>query len=75
MKVVLHVPPQLRQPPRLEDQEQDDDDAEDRLLPAIRANPDAAIAAPGTSCRAQIGDAGFGARHPIEIVLDALDDC
>ncbi|MDE2776556.1 MAG: FAD-binding and (Fe-S)-binding domain-containing protein [Chloroflexota bacterium] len=49
--------------------------AEDRLLPAIRANPDAAIAAPGTSCRAQIGDAGFGARHPIEIVLDALDDC
>ncbi len=49
--------------------------AEDRLLPAIRANPDAAIAAPGTSCRAQIGDAGFEARHPIEIVLDALDDC
>ena len=46
--------------------------AEDRLLPAIRANPDAAIAAPGTSCRAQIGDAGFEARHPIEIVLDAL---
>ena len=46
--------------------------AEDRLLPTIRANPDAAIAAPGTSCRAQISDAGFEARHPIEIVLDAL---
>lgn len=47
--------------------------AEDRLLPTIRENPDAAIAAPGTSCRAQIGDAGFEARHPIEVVLAALD--
>ncbi len=47
--------------------------AEDRLLPTIRANPDAAIAAPGTSCRAQIGDAGFEARHPIEMVLAALE--
>lgn len=47
--------------------------AEDRLLPTIRANPAAIIAAPGTSCRAQIGDAGFEARHPIEIVLDALE--
>ena len=47
--------------------------AEDRLLPTIRENPDTAIAAPGTSCRAQIGDAGFEARHPIEIVLEALD--
>ena len=46
--------------------------AEDRLLPAIRNNPDAVVAAPGTSCRAQIHDAGFAARHPIEIVLDAL---
>ncbi len=46
--------------------------AEDRLLPTIRANSDAIIAAPGTSCRAQIHDAGFAARHPIQIVLDAL---
>ncbi len=47
--------------------------AEDRLLPAIRANQDAVIAAPGTSCRAQIEDAGFVARHPLEVVLDALN--
>ena len=46
--------------------------AEDRLLPTIRANPTAIIAAPGTSCRAQIGDAGLEARHPIEVVLAAL---
>ena len=43
-----------------------------RLLPTIRANSDAIIAAPGTSCRAQIHDAGFAAQHPVEIVLDAL---
>ncbi len=47
--------------------------AEDRLLPAIRENPAAAIAAPGASCRSQVNDAGFAARHPIEIVLSALD--
>ncbi len=47
--------------------------AEDRLLPAIRANQDAVIAAPGTSCRAQINDAGFEARHPLEVVLNALN--
>ena len=46
--------------------------AEDRLLPTIRANSDAIIAAPGTSCRAQIDDAGFAARHPIEILRMAL---
>ena len=46
--------------------------AEDRLLPGIRANPAAIIAAPGTSCRAQIHDAGYQARHPIQIALDAL---
>ncbi len=48
--------------------------AEDRLLPAIRQNPDAIIAAPGTSCRAQIHDAGYAAQHPIEIVLAATED-
>ena len=47
--------------------------AEDRLLPTIRANPDAIVAAAGTSCRAQIHDAGFAARHPVEIVLSSLD--
>jgi len=46
--------------------------AEDRLLPTIRANADAIIAAPGTSCRVQIHDAGFQARHPIEIANDSL---
>ena len=46
--------------------------AEDRLLPAIRANPDAILAAAGTSCRAQIHDAGYAARHPIEVALAAL---
>ena len=46
--------------------------AEDRLLPTIRANSDAIIAAPGTSCRAQIHDAGFAAQHPVEILRMAL---
>ena len=46
--------------------------AEDRLLPSIRENADAIIAAPGTSCRAQIEDAGYQARHPVEIVLESL---
>jgi len=46
--------------------------AADRLLPTIRANSDAIIAAPGTSCRAQIHDAGFAAQHPIEILRTAL---
>ncbi len=46
--------------------------AEDRLLPAIRENADAMIAAPGASCRAQINDAGYAARHPIEILAMAL---
>jgi Fe-S oxidoreductase len=43
-----------------------------RLLPTIVDNPEAAIAAPGTSCRAQIHDAGYAARHPVQIVADAL---
>ncbi len=46
--------------------------AEDRLLPTIRDNPDAIVAAAGTSCRAQIHDAGYAARHPVQVVLDAL---
>ncbi|MBS1251967.1 MAG: hypothetical protein MAG451_01001 [Anaerolineales bacterium] len=45
-----------------------------RLLPAVRAEePATAIAAAGTSCRQQIAHgAGRTARHPIEILADAL---
>ncbi|HLA42129.1 MAG TPA: FAD-linked oxidase C-terminal domain-containing protein [Aggregatilineales bacterium] len=43
-----------------------------RLLPAIRENPGAIVAAPGTSCRAQIHDNGLKAQHPIEIFADAI---
>ena len=46
--------------------------ANDRLLPTIRDNPEAIVTAPGGSCRIQIQDAGYAARHPIETVLDAL---
>lgn len=46
--------------------------ANDRLLPAIRNNPNAIVTAPGTSCRAQIHDAGYAVKHPLEVVVDAL---
>ncbi len=48
---------------------------EDRLFPAVRAAaPDAVIAATGTSCREQIQHGTQrAARHPVELVLDALD--
>ncbi len=46
--------------------------AEDRLLPAIRNNPNAIITAPGTSCRSQIHDAGHSVQHPIEVVVGML---
>lgn len=47
--------------------------AELALLPAVRAAPDAIIAASGTSCRQQIADGGGReARHPIRILADAL---
>ncbi|MEE8155090.1 MAG: FAD-linked oxidase C-terminal domain-containing protein [Phycisphaerales bacterium] len=44
------------------------------LFPTIRAEPQAAVIAPGTSCRHQILD-GTGRRavHPIELVAAALD--
>ena len=50
--------------------------AERALLPAVRsAPPDAHILAPGTSCRHQIRDGtGRDARHPIELVADAMAD-
>lgn len=46
--------------------------ANDRLLPTIEAHPDALVAAPGTSCRAQIHEAGHDVSHPIELVAQAL---
>ncbi|HEX7069641.1 MAG TPA: FAD-linked oxidase C-terminal domain-containing protein, partial [Rhodothermales bacterium] len=48
--------------------------AERRLAPAVRAaSGDTLIAAPGTSCRAQIADTtGRRALHPAEILLEAL---
>lgn len=50
--------------------------AEDRLAPAVRAAADEVLlAAAGSSCRAQIHDVtGRTARHPAEILCDALAD-
>jgi len=45
---------------------------EQRLLPAIREATGATVAAPGTSCRAQIHDAGLAAQHPIEVIAACL---
>lgn len=46
---------------------------EQRLLPAVRAHPEAIIAASGVSCREQVQHgAGREAQHPIEIVASAL---
>jgi FAD/FMN-containing dehydrogenase/Fe-S oxidoreductase len=43
------------------------------LLPALRAEPDALVAATGTSCRHQMHDlAGRTARHPLEIIAESL---
>jgi len=48
---------------------------EQRLLPAVRAAPEAIIAASGVSCREQVQHgAGRTALHPIEIVAAALRD-
>ncbi|MEM9950464.1 MAG: FAD-linked oxidase C-terminal domain-containing protein [Chloroflexota bacterium] len=44
----------------------------DRLLPTVENNPDALIVAAGTSCRAQIIDAGHAAWHPVEIIANTL---
>jgi FAD/FMN-containing dehydrogenase/Fe-S oxidoreductase len=47
--------------------------AEAALLPAVRAAPDATIAAAGTSCRQQIAHGtSRTARHPLAIVAQAL---
>jgi Fe-S oxidoreductase len=46
---------------------------EDRLFPAVRAAPDAEIAAAGISCRQQVlHGTGRQARHPVEILMDAI---
>ncbi|MBX7104384.1 MAG: FAD-binding protein [Gemmataceae bacterium] len=43
------------------------------LVPAVKAKPNAVIAATGTSCRHQIKDlTGRKARHPLEILADSL---
>ena len=49
---------------------------EDRLFPAVRAEPpDAMIAATGVSCRQQIAHGtGRRAHHPVELVRAALPD-
>jgi Fe-S oxidoreductase len=45
-----------------------------RLQPALAAEPDALVAATGVSCRQQIRHlAGREARHPLELVRDALE--
>jgi Fe-S oxidoreductase len=47
--------------------------AELALLPAVRAAPEATIAASGTSCRQQVAHGtGRQARHPLAIVADSL---
>jgi Fe-S oxidoreductase/FAD/FMN-containing dehydrogenase len=47
---------------------------EGRLFPAVRAH-EGTTAAPGFSCRHQIADgAGATARHPIEVLADALPE-
>jgi len=46
---------------------------EQRLLPAVRENPNAIIAASGVSCREQIAHgAGRQALHPVEVLVAAL---
>jgi FAD/FMN-containing dehydrogenase/Fe-S oxidoreductase len=47
--------------------------ANQRLLPAIAAKPGALVAAPGTSCRTQIGEAGYQVWHPVEIIAAAIE--
>ncbi len=43
------------------------------LLPAIAANPDAALIAPGFSCRHQVeGLAGVRAKHPVQLIAEQV---
>ena len=44
------------------------------LLPALKAEPEAMVVAPGTSCRHQIKDlAGKRAFHPLEILAERIE--
>ena len=44
------------------------------LLPALAAEPEAVVAATGTSCRHQIRDlTGRRALHPMEVIRGAMD--
>jgi FAD/FMN-containing dehydrogenase/Fe-S oxidoreductase len=46
---------------------------EQGVLPAVRARPDAAVCAPGTSCRHQIHDGAHReALHPVEVLARVL---
>jgi len=46
---------------------------EERLFPAVRANPGAVVCAPGTSCRHQIHDGtAREALHPVDLAARAL---
>jgi Fe-S oxidoreductase len=48
--------------------------AELSLLPALRAEPEATVVAPGTSCRHQVHDlAGRRALHPVEVLAARMD--
>src|SRR5262249_15287379 len=48
--------------------------AELSLLPALRADPGAAVVAPGTSCRHQIKDLdGRRALHPLEVIAGQIE--
>jgi FAD/FMN-containing dehydrogenase/Fe-S oxidoreductase len=45
------------------------------LLPALKSQPDAAVVAPGTSCRHQILDLeGRHALHPMELLAEQIDE-
>jgi Fe-S oxidoreductase len=45
------------------------------LLPALAAEPEATVVAPGTSCRHQIRDLdGRRALHPLEVLAERLDE-
>ena len=45
------------------------------LLPALAADPEATLVAPGFSCRSQVhGLAGIDAKHPIEILAEQLTE-
>jgi len=49
--------------------------ANQSLLPALEAVPEATVVAPGTSCRHQIQDlARRHARHPLEVLAEQLAD-